>query len=610
VNLESQFPAAGTSTGRVDSADVAIRANTEERLAALHAQVFKFTVAVVGGLGMPYFAFHAFRQWKNAELNFTTINVGIGLVCMLLGAAAKFFPSIVRRWLEVAGITTVSITSVFQDGPTLGVGLTFAIAVLLSSVLLGPTAAYGVGALLVALLVWFTLQAYGVIVAVLPTKFYLAPETWERSAITAAICMFALTFLFSTAADRLLRLLSKETVMRLRERQMEAERAQVLNSAAAIQRLESLGRLAGGVAHDFNNALVVIQCGVSELRQELGPDGPKEVLDDLNRGIERAASTAKHLLSFARRNVEEVGSCNPKEVVESLVRDAERILPAHVRLMSELELVSDVAMAASSLEQVLLNLIFNSRDAMPSGGEICIRLAPKGAQNEATLEVLDTGLGMDEATKIRAFDPFFTTKGDKGTGLGLAMVWGALNHVGGSVELDSAPERGTKITLSIPYAEHRSASAIRLHLPELVRQQGMKRRILFVEDEPQVQRAVERILLHGGYEVVAVSRVAEAKAALDAQEFDLLVTDGIVPEGGVGEFLREFQAKTWGAPVIVCSGYVEEDLAVAGISSGRYAFLAKPFQPDGLLGIIREQLVKRELRLRALSDKSTQVDGT
>jgi len=569
----------------------------EGQLDKLHSQLLRFTWFVLLGAGIPYYAWQVFYQTKSAELSAGMWSVGAGLACLLLGAASSRLSLFVRKWLVVAGATATAAGSIVVDGPTLGVGLILASAVLVAATFLGPKAAYGAAGVLMAMVLSLAFAAHGLGPSVLSTGLYLSPAAWERTAFTTVVCLLSLAHIFSLVIRRLLALVSKETVLRLRERQMEADRAQVLSSAAAIQRLESLGRLAGGVAHDFNNALVVIQCGVSELRAELGPDGPQDVLDDLHRGIERAAATAKQLLSFARRNVEEVGSCEPKMVVESLVRDAERILPAHVHLESELDDVGEVAMAASSLEQVLLNLIFNSRDAMPEGGKIQIRLR-KAALDRVSIEIRDTGSGMDEATRVRAFDPFFTTKGEQGTGLGLAMVWGALNRVGGGVKLESKPSEGTQVTLTIPFAERASSSSIRLQLPELQRS-NLRQKILLLEDEPQVQRAIERILIQGGYEVVSVARVAEARAALSQDTFGVLITDGIVPDGGVGEFLEEFRRKMPGAPAIVCSGYVEEDLAIAGISSGRFAFLAKPFEPEDLLRLVREQIVSAGRRALA-----------
>lgn len=578
--------------------------SVEQRKTALHGQILKFASWILLSVGLPYFFWDLLREARAGTLDFITGASGVALATMTIGATVRRLSLQVRKVLVVIGITMVSVTSVLGTGANLGSGLIFATATLSAAVFLGPGAAAATATTLCLVLLGFTLEAYGVIPTFVESGLSMPASLWERITVTASITLFALAYVFSYLVSELWRSLTFETAMRVRERQVERERQEVLNSAAAAQRLESLGRLAGGVAHDFNNALVVIQCGVSELRLTLKNPQNREVLDELDRGIERAAATARQLLSFARRNAEEVGSCDPRSVVDSLVRDALRILPAHIHLESELGELGDVAIAASSLEQVLLNLILNARDALPSGGTVRIRLADQAGGSTATLEVQDNGSGMTEEVRERAFDPFFTTKGDSGTGLGLAMVWGTMNRVGGAVSLESELGKGTRVVLTLPYAEHSSSSSIHLQISDLKLPTG-RERILVLEDEPAVQRAIHRILTAEEYDVVCVARVAEARKVLAERDFSLLLTDGIVPDGGVGELVEEFRARTSGGPVIVCSGYVEEELALSGIASGRVIFLAKPFTPSALTLLVREQLERdQERKKRYLRDFS------
>lgn len=590
---------------RADSAEQIQRAaaiSVEQRKVALHGQILKFASWILLSVGLPYFFWDLLREARSGTLDFVTGATGVALATLIIGASVRSLSFRVRKVLVVIGITMVSITSILGNGANLATGLIFATATLSAAVFLGPVAASITATALCLVLLGFTLEAYGIIPNFVASGLDLPPSLWERITVTAGITLFALAYVFSYLVSELWRSLTFETAMRVRERQVERERQEILNSAAAAQRLESLGRLAGGVAHDFNNALVVIQCGVSELRLTLKDPQNREVLDELDRGIERAATTARQLLSFARRNAEEVGSCDPRAVVDALVRDALRILPAHIRLESELETVGEVAIAASSLEQILLNLILNARDALPAGGKVRLRLTDQASGTAATLEVQDDGLGMSQEVRDRAFDPFFTTKGDSGTGLGLAMVWGTMNRVGGAVSLESEPGKGTRVILTLPYAEHSSSSSIRLQISDLKLPTG-RERILVLEDEPAVQRAIHRILTAEEYDVVCVARVAEARKALEERDFSMLLTDGIVPDGGVGELVEEFRARTSGGPVIVCSGYVEEELALSGIASGRVTFLAKPFTPSALTTLVREQLERdQERRRRYLRD--------
>lgn len=585
-------------TSRDESAEQIQRAaalSVEQRKIVLHGQILKFATWILFCAGLPYFIWDLWRATREGDLDFVTIATGIGFAILTIGASVDKIPLRIRRLLVVFGVTLCSVMALFGNGANLGTGLIFATATLSAAVFLGPGAAAITTTTLLLVLVGFTLEAYGVIPKFIESELDLSPNLWERITVTAAITLFALAYVFSYLVSELWRSLTYETAMRVRERQVERERQEVLNSAAAAQRLESLGRLAGGVAHDFNNALVVIQCGVSELRLTLKDPSTREVLDELDRGIERAASTARQLLSFARRNAEEVGLCDPKPIVEGLIRDALRILPAHIHIEHELEAVGEVAIAASSLEQILLNLILNARDALPVGGKITLRLRDQGIGEAATLEIEDNGHGMSPEIRERAFEPFFTTKGDSGTGLGLAMVWGTMNRVGGSVSLHSEPGKGTRVTLTIPYAEPSSSTSMRLQVADLKVPSG-RERILVLEDEPAVQRAIHRILTAEEYEVTCVMRVAEARKALAEHDYSMLLTDGIVPDGGVGELVEEFRTRTLGAPVIVCSGYVEEELALSGIASGRVTFLAKPFTPAALTNIVRDLLSRDQAR--------------
>lgn len=587
------------------SAELTVSPEVRRAIAArareLHERILAFLGRLLLVLGIPYYGLVILSQEHSGRWHPWLVVQGLGLVVLTIASLLSRASLRSRRHAVVASAVVIAICSLRVFGPLIGVGLMFVAAALLSTVLQGKRMALWVTAVLSLSLVWEVLEAHRLVPILSHSHFDIPPGTWQQAATTTIVVLIAITVIFSFIVDHLWKSLALETSTRIKERRLEQNRQQVMNTVAAAQRLESLGRLAGGVAHDFNNALVVIQCGVAELRKLNSQAETVEVLNELDRGIDRATTTARQLLSFARRDVEETGVCNPQDVVTALLREAARILPAHIRIDSQLDATLDVNISTSSLEQALLNLVLNARDAMPRGGTISVRLQDDLERAQVELSVTDTGIGMSEEVLTRAFDPFFTTKGELGTGLGLAMVRGAMNKIGGSVELVSRPDVGTTIRLILPHADIASRSSIRLQVSEVTRINS-NQHILVLEDEPPVQRAIQRILGGAGYEVTCVARVAEARAALARGSFSLLLSDGIVPDGRVEELVEEFRRKTGGRPVIVCSGYDHEELALTGLASGRVAFLAKPFSPEMLLDIVQRQLERYHRKQAQNSD--------
>jgi len=361
----------------------------------------------------------------------------------------------------------------------------------------------------------------------------------------------------------------------------------------ARERMEALGRLAGGVAHDFNNLLTVI-VGYSEmLAEDLGAGHPMyDDIDAIRSAGRRAAAFTEQLLTISRRRVSDVvrtvelAPC--MMAMEPVLR---RLIGSDVTLVFETsEDAGWVQIDVSQLEQVLLNLVVNARDAMPDGGRLTVAVAPttdEAGQIWATLTVTDTGVGMDAVTRERCFEPFFTTKGlGQGTGLGLATVYTVVDQAGGVLSIDTAPGRGTSIQATFPRA-----------VPTVVKtpEVGSGRRsapagttILLVEDDDMVRSFASSVLTGAGYTVL---EAAEAQSAIEVARGEVspraLITDVVMP----GMSGPELAAELPHLPALYISGYVEDDRRrqlLQETPSSR--FLAKPFRADELLDALDDVL--------------------
>jgi two-component system, cell cycle sensor histidine kinase and response regulator CckA len=371
----------------------------------------------------------------------------------------------------------------------------------------------------------------------------------------------------------------------------------------ATQRLEAIGRLAGGVAHDFNNALVVIMSWASLLRKPgRTPEEREEGLDAITGAAARAADLVRRLLSIGRREVRAPRPTSVRALVDETVRSLSRLLPADVRLSVSHDGDYDVVVDEAQLQQVLLNLALNARDAMPQGGllELQTRACPPEQTTDldadreyVEISVRDTGVGMDRETQERIFEPFFSTKAEgRGTGLGLATAAAVVAESHGKISVESAPGQGSCFRVALPRAVERVSLA-----PRLAADSGVlgDRAVLLVEDEDPVRQVLAQALRGAGYRVLEAGDGLSALALLQERpvEVHLLCTDGILPGMPTRQLIDEFRTFYPRAPVLVCSGHVEEELVRRGIASGELSFLAKPFTPDILLRRVGEMLAPR-----------------
>jgi two-component system cell cycle sensor histidine kinase/response regulator CckA len=374
------------------------------------------------------------------------------------------------------------------------------------------------------------------------------------------------------------------------------------------QKIEAVGQLAGGVAHDFNNLLTVIRGGSELLLQAEHPGSPesKELLQQIIAAADRAANLTRQLLVFSRKQVVQSQPLHLNELLENITKMLRRMVGEDIRFSCTFgpELPA-VQADPGMLEQVVMNLVVNARDAMPQGGEVTIRtsfaprrghgqesLLPSQTETYVRISVSDTGTGIAPEILPRIFEPFFTTKtADKGTGLGLATVYGIVQQHRGWVDVESELGQGTTFHVSLPAAATPPARPSTKQ-PAAKLQRGTET-ILLVEDETAVRTLVRSVFERHGYRVL---EAASGKAALGIwrdhhSQIDLVLTDLIMPDGVTGVMLAEqLRSERPGLKIIFSSGY-SPDSVLQNLPTGSHSrYLQKPYNPQILLQAVRECL--------------------
>ncbi|PYO26618.1 MAG: hybrid sensor histidine kinase/response regulator [Gemmatimonadetes bacterium] len=374
------------------------------------------------------------------------------------------------------------------------------------------------------------------------------------------------------------------------------------------QKMEAVGRLAGGIAHDFNNLLTVITTYCDLLLEDLAREDPKrDDVEQVRKAADGAAALTRQLLAFSRQQVVEPRVVSLNTVVEGLQKILRRVIGEDIDLAITLAPdLGAVRADVGQLEQVLMNLAVNARDAMPTGGRLTIETAnvehdPDYARDQeaaavrrfAMLAVSDTGCGMDEATKARIFEPFFTTKEPgKGTGLGLATVYGIVNQAGGFIWVYSEPDQGTSFKVYLPEVD---ATAERPTAVPGARVPGGTETVLLVEDAAAVRAVTKQVLERQGYKVL---EAADGEAALQLAQrhrgpIDLLLTDVVMPRLSGRELAGQFARLRPDTRVLYASGYTDDSVVRHGILESGTAYLQKPFSPESLARKVRDVLDAR-----------------
>jgi PAS domain S-box-containing protein len=377
------------------------------------------------------------------------------------------------------------------------------------------------------------------------------------------------------------------------------------------QKMEAVGRLAGGIAHDFNNLLTVITSYSSLLLEDLAQEDPKrDDLEQIRKAADGAAALTRQLLTFSRQQVVEPRVVNLNAVIENFQKILHRVIGEDVALVTRLAAdLGPVLADVGHLEQTLMNLAVNARDAMPTGGTLTIETAnvehdPDFARDPAAaavrwfvmLAVSDTGCGMDEATKARLFEPFFTTKAPgKGTGLGLATVYGIVQQSGGFIWVYSEPGQGTNFKIYLPQAgasAEGEATAAGARVPR-----GTET-VLLVEDAAAVRAVTKQVLERQGYTVLEAPN-GEAALRLGQKHhgpIHLLLTDVVMPLVSGRQLAEQLAPARPDMKVLYASGYTDDSVVRHGILEARAAYLQKPFSPEVLARKVRDVLDASEIR--------------
>jgi PAS domain S-box-containing protein len=371
------------------------------------------------------------------------------------------------------------------------------------------------------------------------------------------------------------------------------------------QRLQAAGKLAGGVAHEVNNMLTVV-LGFGELvRDRLAAEDVREDLEQMILAAERAAVVTRQLLAYSRQQQLPPVVVDLQQVVRELAPALARVLGSDRRLAVDWNEPAWVTADRGQLEQVLINLVANARDATGTDAEIRVAVGSRYVDPAtlerhhetelvpgefATVTVEDSGTGMDADTMSQVFEPFFTTKGvGEGTGLGLSMVYGIVKQHGGFVDIASELGVGTRVTVHLPRAPAPAAANEPDTLPPGTRGYG---RILVVEDEPMLRDLARRALARKGYDVVVVTDGASALRLLegDTPRFDLVLTDVVMPKLNGKELADRIWSRFPGLPVLFMTGYSPQDVLKRGLVIAGASFVQKPFTPEGLVEAVERML--------------------
>jgi len=375
------------------------------------------------------------------------------------------------------------------------------------------------------------------------------------------------------------------------------------------QKVEAIGQLAGGIAHDFNNMLTAVLGNANLILDELDAPSPiRADIEEIVKAAERAAALTRQLLAFGRKQVMQPEPVDLNTIVKDLTQMLRRVIGEHIELATVAAPdLSAVRADPTQIEQVIMNLVVNARDAMPAGGRLSIQTANMDLDDAyaanhiavrpgryVMLAVSDTGTGMDEATKRRLFEPFFTTKErGKGTGLGLATVYGIVKQSGGSIWVYSELGHGTTFKLYLPVAPAGDEAPQPAPAPEpAARPPRGSETILLVEDEPAVRQLTRVLLERAGYRVIAAANAQEAvehflKAPLD---IDLVITDVVMPGASGPALLKYLSERRPNLKVVFMSGYADDAVPALGRLDKDAVFLQKPFTGERLIKKVHEAL--------------------
>ena len=511
--------------------------------------------------------------------------LGLGGAAALVALRVRRSATVRQRAVAVVGMCLLAATLGYaRFGITPGPALGLALAVLIAGLLLGRRAMYVTFALAaVAIAVVGTLMVRGTLAP--PAEADISPllaGVWLRTSIFTLIATFFLAAAVTWVVEQI-------EISAARAEQEMALRSEAERKGLDGQQAELLGQVAAGLAHDVNNHLAVISMWSSVLLQSRAQDDIEEASDEIAAAIDQATALTRKVLVLGRRGVHKPRPLSLHALVDGHGGTLRRMLGSHLALEIEDEPAPAWCNAdEGQLDQVLLNLVMNARDAMPDRGTVTVRTGAReqGGVARVFVEVTDTGVGMTEAIRRRAIEPFFSTKPPgKGSGLGLAAVAAIVRQSAGELLITSTPGDGTTVTVYLP------AIAAPAPLPAAKADDAaapMRLKVLLVDDSPALVQVARRTLQAAGCTVVVAGDGDEAMQRIGEDRFDLLCSDVVMPGRPISDIIAAFQAENAGSPVLLCSGYVGEELVRRGIEAGRYRFLAKPYGPAQLIAEVAD----------------------
>lgn len=417
-----------------------------------------------------------------------------------------------------------------------------------------------------------------------------------------------------TAAPRLLggKVISSQGIFRDVTERRAAEEAlrKTEEQLRQAQKMEAIGRLAGGVAHDFNNLLTVITVTTDMLLQEMEDDSTmSQDIQEIKKAAERAAALTSQLLIFSRRQVTEPEVLNLNTVVGDMEKMLTRILGEDIKLETIFESeLKETKVDRANIEQVIMNLVVNARDAMPDGGSLVIKTEnvtisksdSRGVHGAklgrfVRLSITDSGIGMGKETIEHIFEPFFTTKAkSKGTGLGLSTVYGIVKQSGGWINVYSELGRGSTFKTYLPIISSDLEGKAKVETPVAEDLNGNGERILLVEDEEAIRNATQRLLIEHNYQVSSTDSAERALAVFNQEEgnYQLVISDVVLPGKSGVELIEHLLALKPELQVLLSSGYADEKSRWSTIRDKKYPFIQKPYNTEKLLLAVKKSIAE------------------
>jgi signal transduction histidine kinase/ActR/RegA family two-component response regulator len=540
----------------------------------------------------------------------------IAMLVPLVGAALlRGWPFDVRAGILLAYLAVFTICISLVLGSTPNWAFIITLLVCAASLFYGTRAGF---ATVVGMAVAHVLVAWGWVVGILPAFMpgpqstfqyldYTAPAVWVRLLVTAAGLQAALVLLMRFVLRNLNEALkdSNRALQQLAVEQEHRARAEEARLRAEVavretQKFDALGRMASGVAHDFNNILCVMKCWSSLLAEDTQEPQVREAMGEIRRATESAEQMTQHLLAFSRSDPAKREVIELAALLKLEAKTLSRLLP-NVEVTANSERPVHVRLGRGQMQEIILNLAVNARDAMPRGGRFSLELAAEQhagsnglpAGRYARLDVTDTGEGMPPEVVARIFEPFYTTKQNgRGTGLGLAIVYGMVSGAGGRVTVESAPGRGTRFSLFLPEVDP-SGPAQEVRAAAITA--PIRCRVLVVETQPTIRALTERILSREGFPVMtaadgeAASQVLRVPGSL----FGLVMVDLGVPSLTAAEIIRFAREANPECRIILATTQAPDRSVLGGIESGQYHLLAKPFDAGQLREAVNTVLSQR-----------------